>query len=231
MTGKRTRKKGASRHRGIRCTREPYKGRDLITRIIRAPAHDGGVRLESVIEFLRAVGRLKKLPRSGWLNSSIEGPESVAEHSYRTAILVMVLADLLGLDAEKAMKMALLHDLAEAETGDVTPEERRRQGPMLRIEEDEAMNRIFSTLPEPLSERYRKLWKEYRDTASSEAEVAASADKVEMLLQALEYEEDGVDPQRLDKFWQAKVPEGLACELVRALKRKRMSSMRSQARS
>lgn len=177
--------------------------------------------MEGIIKFLRSVGRLKGLPRTGWLEVGVKDPESVAEHSYRTAVLAMMLADLQGLDAEKSTRMALLHDLAEAETGDMTPEQKRRRGPASTREEDEAMTHILSTLPASLAERYRSLWEEYRTRASPEAETAVQADKVEMILQALEYEETGVDPSRLDRFWHGEVGGGLPSELVGSMMRKR----------
>lgn len=177
--------------------------------------------MEGIIEFLRTVGRLKGLARAGWLEAGVENPESVAEHSFRTTVLAMVLADFQGLDAEKAMRMALLHDLGEAETGDLTPEKKRRRGPAYARDEDEAMTRILSTLPKPLAERYRSLWEEYCERASPEAETAIQADKVEMLLHALEYEEEGIDPSRLNNFWHVEVGGGLASELVRAMMEKR----------
>ena len=175
--------------------------------------------MEGIIEFLRAVGKLKRLPRTGWLEVGVKDPESVAEHSYRTAVLAMMMADLQGLDAEKAMRMALLHDLAE--TGDMTPEQKMRRGPASTREEDEAMTNILSTLPTSLAEKYRSLWEEYRTGASPEAETAVQADKVEMILQALEYEETGVDPSRLDRFWYGEVGGGLPSELVGLMRRKR----------
>lgn len=177
--------------------------------------------MDDIIEFLKAAGKLKRLPRTGWLEAGIEKPESVAEHSYRTTLLAMVLADLQGQDAEKAMRMALLHDLAEAETGDLTPEQKRQKELACMRDEDEAMTRILSTLPKPLTKRYRSLWEEYREVASPEAETAVQADKVEMLLQALEYEEAGIDPSKLDRFWHTKVGGGLPSELVRAMMEKR----------
>jgi len=171
------------------------------------------------VEFLRAVGRLKGLPRTGWLEAGVEEPESVAEHSYRAAILAMVLADLQGLDAEKTMRMALLHDVAEGEMGDLTPEQKRRRGPAHSRDEVEAVDRILSTLPETLAERYRIVWEEYREGTSPEAETATQADKLEMLLQALEYEEAGIDPSRLDRFWRTRVEGGPTSEIAKALMR------------
>ena len=78
-----------------------------------------------LIEFISEVGRLKRLPRTGWVESGVPDPESVADHSFRVALLTLVLADLKGLDALKAVRMALIHDLGEAETGDLTPARRR----------------------------------------------------------------------------------------------------------
>jgi len=167
------------------------------------------------------VGRLKGLPRTGWMEAGVENPESVAEHSYRTAVLVMLLADLQGRDAEKAMRMALLHDLAEAETGDLTPAQKRSRGPAHALEEDDAMTRILSALPASLAERYRSLWDEYREAASPEAETVVQADRVEMMLQALEYEESGAEPSMLNRFWQGEVGDGVPSELVGAMRKRR----------
>lgn len=176
--------------------------------------------MDGIIAFLRAVGRLKGLPRTGWLEAGVEGPETVAEHSFRTAVLAMVLADLRGLDAGKAMRMALIHDLAEAKTGDLTPEQRRRRGAAHTREEEEAMTLILSTLPESLADGYHALWREYREATSPEAKIVIQADRAEMLLQALEYEEAGVDPSRLDRFWHAET-ESHPSELIEALTAKR----------
>ena len=66
---------------------------------------------KSVVDFIAIVGKSKKLRRAGWVREKINNPESVAEHSFRVSILAMVLSDPLGLDKEKLIKMALLHDL------------------------------------------------------------------------------------------------------------------------
>jgi putative hydrolase of HD superfamily len=180
----------------------------------------GDVGLEGVIEFLRAAGRLKSISRTGWVESGIDTPESVADHCFRTALLAMVLADLQGLDAEKVIKMALLHDVAEAETGDLTPEQKRRLGDFT-TNEDKAMTKLLSMLPKPLAENYRSLWEEYHHANSPEAEAVAQADVFEMLLQALEYEEVGVEPSALDRFWDAYAVDGLPSILREALMKKR----------
>ena len=66
-------------------------------------------------KFFQNVLELKNIPRQGWKEKlGINNPESVAEHSYSTAAISMILSDLEGLNTEKIIKMALLHVLAES---------------------------------------------------------------------------------------------------------------------
>jgi len=181
---------------------------------------NGGSALEKLLDFLAAAGRLKRIPRTGWVESGIDDPESVADHSFRTAITAMLLSDLQGLDTERAIRMALLHDLVEAEIGDLTPEQKELRGSGYLKEEKEAMEGLLSTLPEELSSRYVALWEELRNGVSREAEAVAQADRVEMLLQALEYEEAGADPKALERFWQAQSVDGLPSVLLEAIKKR-----------
>ncbi|MBS7638083.1 HD domain-containing protein [Candidatus Bathyarchaeota archaeon] len=169
---------------------------------------------KGVLDLLEAAGKLKRIRRAGWVEVGVQEPESVAEHSYRTALLAMILADLQGLDAEKAVRMALLHDLAEAEVGDLTPEEKGAKGQAHILEEDEAMDRLLSPLPEPLSARYSSLWRELRCAASPEAEMVTQADKLEMCIQALEYKRESFDPSRLNRFLKIE-GRGLPKELLK----------------
>jgi putative hydrolase of HD superfamily len=177
--------------------------------------------MEGLLEFLKNVGKLKSIPRTGWVESGIQEPESVADHSFRTAVLAMLLADLQGLDSGKAAKMALLHDLAEALTGDLTPENKSQMGVAFLTEEEEAMEQLLSNLPRVVAESYKALWGELRRGSSPEAKVVALADKAEMLLQASEYEGEGVDPSRLERFWHSVVGDGLASELLREIRKRR----------
>jgi len=180
-------------------------------------------RLGRLLEFFSKVGELKGLPRTGWVEAGIDEPESVADHCFRTSIIAMVLSDLQGHDTGRTIRIALLHDLAEIETGDLTPGQKRERGPSLMREEEGAVARLLSGLPVDLAERYMELWEELRAGASPEAEVVAHADKLEMVLQAMEYEEGGVSPGSLQRFWHADVGEGLPRELVGELMKKRRS--------
>ncbi|HYW00739.1 MAG TPA: HD domain-containing protein, partial [Candidatus Acidoferrum sp.] len=72
-----------------------------------------------MVSFLQALSDLKNIPRSGWLSHriSIQDVESVADHSFSTSVLAMVLANFevktgRRVNVERVLKMALLHDLA-----------------------------------------------------------------------------------------------------------------------
>jgi len=151
---------------------------------------------KEVTEFLRIVGELKRVSRSGWLKAGIR-PESVADHVFRTTFLAMVYGDLKGLDSEKMMRMALLHDLPEIITGDLRPEEKTAK---LREEEYEAMKKILSYLPRGLRDSYMKTWREFEEGTSQEAKLVRELDKLEMAMQALEYQQEGYKKERLEEF-------------------------------
>ena len=63
---------------------------------------------------------LKDIKRAGWTRIGIEQPESVAAHSWGMCWLIMALAPD-NIDRPKAIQLAILHDLAEARVGDITP--------------------------------------------------------------------------------------------------------------
>jgi len=108
--------------------------------------------------FFEYVLNLKTKPRRGWQKKlGLKNPESVADHAYCVAAIAMVLSDSKKLDSEKILKMAILHDLAESITGDLTPED----GPKQK-KEDAAMKKILSTLNPPLRKQYWLLWNQYK---------------------------------------------------------------------
>jgi 5'-deoxynucleotidase YfbR-like HD superfamily hydrolase len=140
-----------------------------------------------LLEFFHDVGKLKSLKRSGWLRTDISNPESVAEHSFRTAVMAMVLGDILELDTNKLLKMALLHDMPEILTGDITPldemnEDEKRKG------ESKAVKEILKDIPN--ADEYIALWYEFEKQQSPEAKLIKNLDKLEMALQAAEYYEE-----------------------------------------
>ena len=86
-----------------------------------------------LISSLEHIYQLKSIPRSGWLQSGIDelGVESIAAHSYGMSILILHLRSELqsaGVNVERALNMALVHDIAESIVGDMTPQDNVSEG-------------------------------------------------------------------------------------------------------
>jgi putative hydrolase of HD superfamily len=150
------------------------------------------------LRFVLEAEALKRLPRAGWRRVGIRGGESVADHSWRLAVMAMLYADLLGLDAERAMRIALLHDLAEARVGDAMPGEWSPRQKHAR--EARALRSMLRPLPPRLARRYLALWHDYESGRSPEARLVHELDKLEMAAQAGAYEGSVPRPE-LDGFW------------------------------
>lgn len=160
-----------------------------------------GKEVHPIIEFFFQCAHLKQLFRQGWLQRNIpkETCESVADHSFSTAILAYIIAEeyFPELDSSKAAVMALIHDLPEVYAGDITPDD---NVPIeeKRLVEQESIKRLFSNLTN--GRKYLKLWEEYENQSSEEAKFVKQIDKLEMALQALVYEHHGFT--NLEDFFQ-----------------------------
>ncbi|MHA1786032.1 MAG: HD domain-containing protein [Candidatus Helarchaeota archaeon] len=139
-----------------------------------------------LIELIRIAGFLKLEKRKGWIQKGLQHQiESVADHSFRTAIITLFLEDYWkekGLDHEKMLKMALIHDLPEGIIGDITPRDNIQDKQEREIN---AMNEIIQ-----LTDHFKQLkdiWKEFIEQESKEAKIITQIDKLEMAIQALEY--------------------------------------------
>ncbi len=149
---------------------------------------------------LRAAGKLKKTKRAGWVKKArIVGAESVADHSFRMAILAAYLSVVKRLDQLKVIRMCLIHDLAESEIGDIVPEEKESERKHRELE-DVTVRRILATLPSNQRKRFIKDWEELLSMKTREAKLVWQIDKLEMGLQMKEYLADGFDPKRLKNF-------------------------------
>jgi putative hydrolase of HD superfamily len=152
-----------------------------------------------LFEFFYLASELKKIPRKGWQEKiGIIHPESVADHSYITSLLAMVLSDKMTLDTAKVLKMALLHDLAESIIGDFMPSEISKKNK--KIIESEAMTEILSKLPENLSKEYESIWQEFLQSKSKESILLHEVDKLEMAIQAAKYSTEGYPIENLRAF-------------------------------
>ncbi|TVT96727.1 hypothetical protein EJB05_24580, partial [Eragrostis curvula] len=155
----------------------------------------------SAIDFLTLCHRLKTTKREGWVRRGVQAPESIADHMYRMGVMALIAADLPGVDRDRCVKMAIVHDIAEAIVGDITPSDNVPKEEKSRREK-EALDHMCELLGGgPRAQEIRELWMEYEENASLEAKVVKDFDKVEMILQALEYEkEQGRD---LEEFFQS----------------------------
>ncbi|XP_042501467.1 5'-deoxynucleotidase hdd1 isoform X2 [Macadamia integrifolia] len=172
----------------------------------------------SAIDFLTLCHRLKTTKRKGWLNHGIKGPESIADHMYRMALMALIIGDLPGVNRERCIKIAIVHDIAEV--GDITPSDGVPKKEKSRREQA-ALDEMCEVLGGGLrAEEIKELWAEYENNASLEANLVKDFDKVEMILQALEYEmEHG---KVLDEFFlstagkfQTEVGKKWAAEITR----------------
>ena len=146
-------------------------------------------------------------------------PESVADHSYRTALLAMLLADAKGLDTLGTVRMALLHDVAEAIVGDLTPRQKEEKTEWRR-EESEAFGEIIGKLPSEIAAGYLTIIDEYLLGSSPESMLVHAADKLEMLLQVHEYEACGVEASKLMRFRHVSVDGYIEKSIEREIRRR-----------
>ncbi len=130
-----------------------------------------------IVDFLYQAGSLKDVARSGWKTVGIE-PESVSEHSYRTALIAYVLAKEEGMeDTEKVLLAALLHDIHEARTTDLHLVAKK----YAKVDEDSARSDSMGAF-------------DYFNSLFDDAkimEIVDDADKLECVMQAKEYQDLG----------------------------------------
>lgn len=158
--------------------------------------------LTDLVSFFRIVCNLKTIKRSGWIHkTNIASPESVADHSYSTCMISMVLAEIMNLDSGRIMEMANIHDLAESLIGDHMPDKISSEEKQLL--EDKAMKKIISKLPAFLREKYFDIWNEYNDNLTISSKFVHNIDKLEMVLQAKVYELQGHSKESLEIFFKS----------------------------
>jgi putative hydrolase of HD superfamily len=140
-------------------------------------------RLAGVLAFVQAAAALKDTLRTGRTASGRR--ESTADHSWRLCLLVMLFADeLADVDLARLLQLCLVHDLAEAVTGDV-PAPSQPADSDRKQREVEALRELCAPLPEDLRNRIETLFAEYEAGSTLEALLAKGFDKIETMLQHL----------------------------------------------
>lgn len=151
-------------------------------------------KITASLDFFSTILKLKDIKRSGWALHGIQNGESVADHSFQVAIMAMSLAHRVGVDQNKSVQMALIHDIGESVIGDVITE---RGGSKLQnhtqkqLDERNAVRHILNNAG---MDEYLDIFDEYTANETPEAQFVRQLDKLEMAIQARRYEiSSGID--------------------------------------
>ncbi|WP_431213694.1 HD domain-containing protein [Puia sp. P3] len=142
--------------------------------------------IASILKVLQLAERLKFELRHSYLSNGRQ--ESVAEHSWRMALMAVLIEPLLKtpVDTARLLKMIIIHDLVEAEARDVSALDVLRD-PSLRQQKEEreraAIENIRSALKETNGQEIYDLFYEFEHKKTYEARVANALDKLEVQLQ------------------------------------------------
>lgn len=182
--------------------------------------------MDKIIKFFSEIGKLKTMPRRGWIIRCVKNPESIAEHTFRAAIMAWILAGKKNnkLNLEKIIKMALIHDICEVYAGDTTPydsilpknkkkrkdllktwprfseEEKKRLAAKKYKKEEAGLEKLIKDLPLKLKKEIKNLWLDYEKGTSQEGRFFRHADRIENFLQAAEYRKSNKDLS-LKPYW------------------------------
>jgi putative hydrolases of HD superfamily len=168
---------------------------------------------DRLAELFRTLEHLKRTKRTGWIDRGVPPAEveSVADHTLMTALIAwfVALSDP-SLDAGKVLKLAIIHDMAEAIVGDRPPYEphevpSRNDPEALRAffsvrhlrtaenkaakqrDENAAAKALISLMPDGVAAEIDTLWEEYEAQESPEARFVKQVDTLEAYLQSRTY--------------------------------------------
>jgi putative hydrolase of HD superfamily len=168
--------------------------------------------LEPAINFFAEAGLLKKIKRSGWWVAGIKDPESVADHSFRCAVMAYYIAHKEGVDVYRAMTMALFNDIHEARINDL-----HKMGHYY-IDFKAAEKKVYldqvAGMDPGIKKEMTEMREDYDGQLSKESLVARDADILECLIQAKEYYDNG--HTKAKKFFR-KAPEHLKTETAKKM--------------
>ena len=174
--------------------------------------------MDRLLQTLARAARLKHVRRAGWLRCNVPDTdcESVADHTFGVALLALLLPSgaNIKVNRDRCVALALVHDLAEAIVGDITPhdgvdpaEKRRR--------EEAALRELSEMLGD---DELLTLWQEFEAAQTPEAKLVRELDVIEMAMQARAYErEEKLSPQDAQRFIasaRARVTSEIGLELL-----------------
>jgi putative hydrolase of HD superfamily len=158
---------------------------------------------------------MKSIPRTGWISHgvSLNDVESVAEHSFSTSALSLLLADLelssgSRVDVERVLRMSLLHDMAESLTFDISKAYLSylgKRGDVIKSElERSAWKHLADGLEnEVLARQYTRLQNAFDADETLESKIVHAADGLDLLLQVIDYRRRGYPESLLRELWDA----------------------------
>jgi putative hydrolases of HD superfamily len=139
--------------------------------------------MDEILAFQQLILKLKDIKRTGWIRVGIKNSESVADHCFSVSALAMQMADKMKLNTEKCTRLALLHELAEIKIGDLTPYD-------AKYKEKAEMEKkaILKIIKETGTDFFKRHIDELDENKTKEAKLVHDMDKIEMCIQALDYE-------------------------------------------
>jgi putative hydrolase of HD superfamily len=174
--------------------------------------------MRDILNYFFEIGILKRVKRSGWWVAGVKDPESVADHSFRAAVLAYIMADMEGANPEKACSICLFHDLAEARINDHHKISARYINK--HDGEEKAFMEQLERLPKKTAAKIAKLYHDYDNDKIKESVIARDADLLECAIQAKEYMEIGHKEagdwmKRIDLLLKTKTAKQLSKQLFR----------------
>ncbi|MGB9631419.1 MAG: HD domain-containing protein [Candidatus Methanodesulfokora sp.] len=154
-----------------------------------------------------AIQALKSVSRTGWMQHGLKLAESIAEHSFESALLALELASAAGINAEKAAALALVHDVPEAIMGDMPKWTSER----VRRVDAEAIREIESV-------KIAELFREFEEGRSNEAKIARLCDLLATNLQAKRYMKQGYNVVDIEEKTRNEIAEMLEDEALKPIR-------------
>jgi len=169
--------------------------------------------MKNTLKFLIEVNKLKETPRTGWVMMGVKKPGSITGHTFRVAVTAWLMSEKANLNTERAIKIALFHDLGEICAGGVTPfdyykglsrkkkkdkkllmkwvrllrTEKSKRAKLKFNKEKKALLKLINPLETKIKNEIYSYWYDYKKGRSKEARFVRQIDRIETLLQSIEY--------------------------------------------
>jgi len=160
-----------------------------------------------IYDYFKEINKLNNIIRKGWKNRNVplKRLESVSEHIFTMSLMALSIMDKykLDLNAEKVLKMILIHELGEIDVGDISlPTGKQIQ--QKYEEELKGVKRICKVLDE---QWMLDLWLEFEEKKTEEAKFVYKMDKLQAVMQAKYYSELTDNEKLFEEFYENAIPK------------------------